>query len=349
MSARQAMPSDYEQALEKIKAQIKFSQIKAAVSVNRELVMLYWNIGREILQRQQNQGWGAKVIQRLSKDLSSDFPDMKGFSARNLKYMRAFADAYPELQIVQQLVAQIPWGHNVRILDAVKDPDERLWYVRQTIENGWSRNVLMIQLKSKLFQRQGKAVTNFEATLPAPQSDLAKQTLKDPYLFDFLSLGKEAQERAVEKELVNHITKFLLELGVGFAFIGQQYTLKVGGEDFYIDLLFYHAKLHCYVVIELKTGNFKPEYAGQINFYLSAVDDLLKSEGDNPSLGIILCASKDNVIAEYALRDISKPIGVAEWQTELTKSLPESFQTELPTIEELEAELESVSVDLEEE
>jgi len=263
--------------------------------------------------------------------------------------MRAFAEAYPDEQIVQQAAALIPWFHNCVILDKVKNNLEREWYIQKTRENGWSRNILTLQINNRLFERQGKAVNNFNVILPSPQSDIALETLKDPYIFDFLSLGEAAQEREVEKELVKHITQFLLELGVGFAFVGQQYNLKVGDDDFYIDLLFYHVKLHCFIVIELKTGKFKPEYAGKINFYLSAVDDLLKSPVDSPSIGLILCASKDNVIAEYALRDVNKPIGIAEWQTKLTKSLPKELQTKLPTIEQLEAELENLSVEVEDE
>ncbi len=339
----------YDDFLRELKERIRNAQVRAALSVNRELVLLYWQIGREIIIRQQQQGWGAKVIERLARDLKAAFPDMKGFSARNLNYMRAFAEAYPDEQIVQQLVALIPWGHNVRILDAIKDITAKLWYVQKTLENGWSRNILTLQINNRLFERQGKAVNNFDVILPSPQSDIARETLKDPYVFDFLSLGEAAQEREVEKELVKHITQFLLELGVGFAFVGQQYNLKVGDNDFYIDLLFYHVKLHCFIVIELKTGKFKPEYAGKINFYLSAVDDLLKSPLDSSSIGLILCASKDNVIAEYALRDVNKPIGIAEWQTQLTKSLPKELQTKLPTIEQLEAELENLSVEVEDE
>ncbi len=338
----------YDDFLREIKERVRDAQIRASLSVNRELVLLYWQIGREILTRQQQQGWGAKVIERLTKDLKEAFPEMKGFSRTNLLYMRSFAEAYPNEEIVQQVVGQIPWGHNLRILDAVKEPSARLWYIQKTIENGWSRNILTMQIENRLFERQGKAVTNFNTTLPTSQSDLARETLKDPYIFDFLSLGEEVQEREVEKQLIEHITKFLLELGVGFAFVGKQYPLKVGGEDFYIDLLFYHVKLHCYVMIELKAGKFQPEYTGKINFYLSAVDDLLKSSVDNPSIGLILCASKDNVIAEYALRDVNKPIGIAEWQTQLTKSLPKELQTNLPTIEQLEAELDAVSIEIEE-
>lgn len=329
----------YAEFLRTLKERIRTAQVRAALSVNRELVLLYWQIGQEILDRQAKENWGSRVIDRLAADLRQEFPDMKGFSSRNLIFMRGFAEAFPDKSIVKQLVSQIPWGHIIRILQLVKDPNERVWYIRQTVENGWSRNVLLLQIESDLYHRQGKAVSNYRKTLPSPQSDLAHQTLKDPYIFDFLTIDKEAHERAVEKELVNHITKFLLELGAGFAFVGKQFPLEVAGQDFYIDLLFYHTRLHCYVVVELKTGEFKPEYAGQINFYLSALDDIVKTAEDNSSIGIILCATKDRIIAEYALRDMKKPIGVAEWKTKLTRALPKRLKGNLPTIEEIEAEL----------
>jgi predicted nuclease of restriction endonuclease-like (RecB) superfamily len=258
--------------------------------------------------------------------------------------MRAFAEAYPENEFVQQLVAQIPWGHNLILLGRVKDDNARLWYAQQVTINGWSRNILTIQIESQLYQRQGQAVTNFEATLPPDRSDLVRATLKDPYLFDFLSLGTAAQERELENALVQHIEKFLLELGAGFAFVGKQFPLEVGGQDFRLDLLFYHLKLRCYVVIELKVDEFKPEYAGKLNFYLSAVDDLLRHPHDEPTIGILLCRSKNGVVAEYALRDINKPMGVAEWTQALTKSLPDPLQSKLPSIEELEAELGSIDL-----
>lgn len=283
----------YDDFLRDLKERIRSAQVQAVLAVNRELVLLYWQIGCDILTRQQQQGWGTKVIERLAADLRSAFPEMKGFSPRNLKYMRAFAEAYPMEQIVQQVVAQIPWGHNVRILDIVKDPTERLWYVQQTIQHGWSRNVLVHQIESGLYHRQGKAVTNFDRTLPKPQSELAQQLLKDPYNFDFLSLGKDALERDLERALIDHIRDFLLELGVGFAFVGSQYHLEVGGQDFYIDLLFYHLRLRCYVVIDLKMSGFQPEFSGKMNFYLSVVDDLLRHPDDQPSIGMILCKSKN--------------------------------------------------------
>jgi predicted nuclease of restriction endonuclease-like (RecB) superfamily len=331
------LPAGYAELLESLKARIREAQVRAALSVNRELVLLYWHIGREILQRQEREGWGAKVIDRLARDLRREFPDMKGFSPRNLKYMRAFAEAWPDEQIVQQAAAQIPWFHNVVLLEKVKDHAARLWYAQQTIEHGWSRNVLVHQIESKLYQRQGKAITNFERTLPTPQSDLARSLIKDPYVFDFLSLGPGAQERDLERALLNHVRDFLLELGKGFAFVGSQYRLDVGGEEFYIDLLFYQLRLRCFVVIDLKIGEFKPEYAGKMNFYLSAVDDLLRHSEDRPSIGLILCKSQNRLVAEYALRDVSKPMGVATYR--LTEALPADLQENLPSIEELKKEL----------
>lgn len=327
----------YESFLRDLKARIHSVQTRAALAVNRELVLLYWEIGRDILDRQQREGWGTKVIERLAQDLRREFPEMKGLSSRNMKYMRTFAEAWPEKEFVQQVVAQLPWGHNVRLLDRVKEPQERKWYAGKAIEHGWSRPVLVHQIESRLYHRQGKAVTNFQVNLPPVQSDLAHEMLKDPYVFDFLSIGEEAHERDLERELVKHITNFLLELGAGFSFVGKQFHLEVGGEDFYLDLLFYHLKLRCYVVIELKTGPFRPEYAGKLNFYLSAVDDLLRHESDTPSIGLILCKDKNRLIAEYALRDISKPVGVSEYR--LVEAIPEELKGSLPTIEELEAEL----------
>jgi predicted nuclease of restriction endonuclease-like (RecB) superfamily len=344
----QASTSDilgYDDFLSDLKTRISHAQLRAAVAVNKELVLLYWQIGRDILHRQQQQGWGAKVINRLATDLQQAFPEIKGFSLRNLKYMRAFAQAYPDEQFVQQLVAQIPWGHNVRILDTVKDSVEREWYVQQTIQHGWSRNVLVHQIESQLYHRQGKAITNFDLTLPKPQSELAQQLLKDPYSFDFLNLGEEILERDLERALINHIRDFLLELGVGFAFVGSQYHLEVGGEDFYIDLLFYHLRLRCYVVIDLKIEEFKPEFSGKMNFYVSAVDDLLRHTDDQPTIGIILCKSKNKVIAEYSLRDMNKPIGVSVYQ--IRNNLPSGLQGNLPTIEQLEAELKIVDIERE--
>ena len=291
--------------------------------------------------RQQQQGWGTKVLERLSRDLHYAFPDMKGFSLSNLKYMRAFAAAYPAETIVQQLAGQLPWFHNCVLLDKVKDPTEREWYARQTIQFGWSRTVLVHQIESGLYRRQGKALSNFDRTLPAPQSELAQQVLKDPYDFDFLTLGQDAHERDLQSGLLEHLRNFLLELGVGFAFMGSQYHLTIGGDDYYLDLLFYHVHLRCYVVIELKIGKFQPEFAGKMGFYLSAVDDLLRHPDDQPSLGIILCQGQNTVVVEYALRDLQKPIGVSGYQ--VTEALPEQLQGSLPTIAALEAELSTAS------
>ena len=333
------VPRGYDEFLGQLKERIRTAQLKASVSVNRELVLLYWHIGREILRRQKQHGWGAKIIDRAAADLRREFPGVEGFSPRNLKYMRAFAQAWPDEVIVQQLAAQVPWFHNCVLLDKVKDPSEREWYVRKCVESGWSRNVLVHWIESDLYSRQGKAQTNFERALPAPQSDLARETLKDPYKFEFLSLGGEAAERELEEELLAHIRKFLVELGAGFAFVGQQVHLEIGGEDFFVDLLFYHLKLRAFVVIDLKTTAFRPEYAGKMNFYLSAVDDLLRHPDDKPSIGIILCKAKNKVVAEYALRDLAKPVGISSYVTKLVESLPKEFRRSLPSPEELEAEL----------
>jgi predicted nuclease of restriction endonuclease-like (RecB) superfamily len=331
----------YAQLLDDLKARVRAAQLRAALAVNRELVLTYWQIGRAILERQEREGWGAKIVDRLAADLREAFPEMKGFSARNLKYMRAFAEAYPDEQFVQAAPAQVTWYHNTTLLEKVKSPDERAWYIAQVIQNGWSRDVMVHQIESGLIARQGKAITNFERALPAPQSDLARQFMKDPYTFDFLSLGPEAQERELEKGLIEHIRKFLLELGVGFAFVGSQHHLEVGGEDFYLDLLFYHLKLRCYVVIELKIGAFKPEYAGKMNFYLSAVDDLLRHPDDRPSIGLILCKERNKTIVEYALRDTQKPIGVSAYT--VSERLPQPLEDSLPTAEALAAELDHAS------
>lgn len=326
---------DYAAFLEDIKRRVAEAQIRAALSVNRELILLYWQIGREILERQAAQGWGAKVVDNLAKDLRAAFPEMKGFSPRNLKYMRSFAEAYPDFEIVQAVLAQITWYHNIALLDKLKETNEREWYARATIENGWSRNILALQIQSNLYQRQGKALTNFEIALPAPQSDLARNLLKDPYNFDFLGLSREASERDVENALLADLQKFFIELGKGFSFVGSQYHLEVGEQDFYLDLLFYHLHLRCFVVIDLKSDAFKPEYAGKMNFYLSAVDDLLRHESDTPSIGLILCRDKNKIIVEYSLRNQTKPIGVSEYQ--LTEKLPAELRESLPTAEEIES------------
>lgn len=328
---------EYQSLLANLKQRIHEAQVRAGLAVNRELVLLYWSIGREILTRQEDRGWGAKVIDSLAKDLRRSFPEMQGLSPRNLKYMRAFAEAWPDEAIVQAPLAQITWYHNLALLEKLKSPEDRLWYAQQTAQNGWSRNVLVLQIESGLYHRQGRALTNFARALPEPQSDLAQQILKDPYNFDFLTLSSEAKERDLERALLDHIRQFLLELGVGFAFVGSQYPLEVAGQDFRLDLLFYHLRLRAYIVVDLKSSPFKPEYAGKMNFYLSAVDDLLRHPSDQPSIGLILCKSKDQIIVEYALRDTAKPMGIAEFR--LFETLPENLKKSLPSIEDLEAEL----------
>jgi len=331
------LPADYGPWLAELKARIHAAQQRAARCVNSELVLLYWQIGRGILERQDREGWGAKVIERLAQDLRNAFPAMKGFSRANLLYMRAFAEAWPDAQIVQQAVGQLPWGHNLVLLSKIKTTDLRLAYAQRAVDQGWSRSVLVHHIERRLLVREGQAVSNFSLRLPPPNSDLAQEALKDPYLFDFLGIGDEAGERAIEDALVQHITRFLLELGAGFAYVGRQVPLEVGGEDFFIDLLFYHLKLRCYVVIELKATAFKPEHTGQLSFYLSAVDAELKGEHDAPTIGMVLCKSKNKVVAEYALRNINQPIGVAEYQ--LNESLPTDMQSSLPSIEAIEQAL----------
>ncbi|MBN8899857.1 MAG: DUF1016 family protein [Rhodospirillales bacterium] len=330
-------PAGYIDWLAELKTRIHAAQQRAALAVNRELVLLYWQIGRDILGRQAEQGWGARVIDRLAVDLHTAFPDMKGFSPRNLKYMRAFAEAWPDESFVQGVLAQLPWYHQLALLDKLPGPETRRWYAAQAIEHNWSRNVLVMQIESRLLERSGAAVTNFPTTLPAPHSDLARESLKDPYRFDFLGLTDEAQEREIEHALVRHVTEFLLELGAGFAFVGRQVLLDVGGEEFFIDLLFYHLKLRCYVVVELKAGKFKPEHLGQLGFYLTAVDRQVRNEHDNPTIGLLLCKSRNKVVAEYALGDKSQPMGIAEYK--LAQSLPAELQTSLPSIEQIEREL----------
>lgn len=332
-----APPEGYTDWLLDLKTRIHSAQQRAALAVNRELVLLYWQIGRDILERQSREGWGAKVIERLAQDLRTAFPDMKGFSPRNLKYMRSFAQAWPEAEFVQVVLAQLPWYHQLALLDKLADTEARRWYAAQAIEHNWSRNILVMQIETNARARSGQAVTNFAQRLPAPLSDLACESLKDPYRFDFLGLHDDAQERAVEQALVQHVTQFLLELGAGFAFVGRQVLLNVGGDEFFIDLLFYHLKLRCYVVIELKGGKFKPEHLGQLGFYLTAVDRQVKSEHDNPTIGLLLCKSKNKVVAEYALGDKSQPMGIAEYK--LQEALPAELQTSLPSIEQIEQEL----------
>ena len=324
---------EYISIIENIKNEIKAAQYRAAVHANADMLLLYHDIGCVI---NEHKAWGNKFVDNLATDIRIAFPESKGYSVRNLKYMAKFAETYPDREFVQTVSAQIPWSHNIAILEKVKNPKQRVWYIQKTAENGWSHNVLVHQIESGLYQRQVLAdkVTNFERRLPSPQSELAAQTIKDPYVFDFIPFREDMLERDIEQALVRDVTKLLLELGTGFAFLGNQYHLNVGGDDFYIDLLFYNLNLRCYVVVELKTGEFKPEYAGQLNFYLSAVDGILKKEQDNPSIGLLLCKSKNNVVAEYSLKDISKPIGVSEYK--VTSSLPDNLEKQLPSVEDIQ-------------
>lgn len=339
----QLLGDEYARWLAQLKSEIQAARTQAALAVNRELVRLYHRIGTEILERQKRQAWGARVIARLSSDLRAEFPDMKGLSGTNLKYMRVFAELCPDVAIGQQAADQLPWFHIVVLLTKVTESSEREWYAVQAIEQGWSRATLEAQIKSELHLRQGAALTNFSRHLAAPHAQLAVEALKDPYHFDFLGLGEEAHEHDIESALVRHITRFLLELGSGFAFVGRQHRIEVAGDEFFIDLLFYHTRLKCYVVVELKATAFKPEHAGQLNFYLAAVDAQLKGEDDRATIGLLLCKTKNKLVAEYALSGIAKPMGVAEYQ--LVRALPEPLDTKLPTIEQLEEELGAVMND----
>jgi predicted nuclease of restriction endonuclease-like (RecB) superfamily len=327
---------EYLDLISNVKQQILLAQQRIINSANRELVTLYWNVGVLINERKS---WGDKFIESLARDIKSKFPMLRGFSERNLKYMAKFAKVYADSEKVQQVLHNLPWRHNIVLIDKLEDQSQREWYAGKALENGWSRNTLEMQIETNLYKRQVLAdkTTNFKERLPAPQSELAQQALKDPYIFDFIENRERMLEYEIEKELVGHITKFLLELGTGFSFIGQQYHLEVGGQDFYIDLLFYNLKLRCYVVIELKSEEFKPEYAGKLNFYVSAVDSALKHEGDNPTIGILLCKEKNKIIAEYALRDINKPISVNEFK--LLNKLPKEYESILPTVEDIESRL----------
>lgn len=345
-SETQTKAGDFALLLSEVKQRIQLAQTKAVLAVNSELVRLYWDIGRIINARQKQEGWGSAVIPRLARELKNELPELKGFSERNIGRMIAFFRDYPDpssilpqpvAEIASSLLWSVPWAHHVILMEKVSDIPTRIWYMEQTLANGWSRNVLAMQIESQAHTRHGKVLSNFSRTLPSHQSDLVQQTLKDPYIFDFLTLTEPFQERELETGLIRHLEKFLLELGQGFAFVGRQYEIKVGDEDFYIDLLFYQLRLRCYVVIELKVGEFKPEYAGKMNFYLSAVDDILRHPEDRPSIGLILCKRQNRLVAEYALRDVSKPMGVATYR--LTDALPAELQESLPSIEELEKEL----------
>jgi predicted nuclease of restriction endonuclease-like (RecB) superfamily len=332
------VPSDYPDFLQDLKSRIQAAQLKAAAAVNLELTSLYWDIGQRLSKKTHKGHWGSKVVECLAKDLANAFPGVSGFSKRNLELMRQFAESYPD-GICETAVSQMPWGHNIVLLQRLEHLQKRIWYAQQAIKNGWSRNALVMWIESDLYRRRGKAVNNFALTLPGPHSDLAVESLKDPYCLDFLTLSTEAHEKEIEQGLINHLQKFLLELGQGFAFVGRQYHLEVGGEDSYIDLLFYHFRLKCFIVIELKAGPFKATDAGQVNFYLAAVDKLLKQPGDNPTIGIILCKERNKVTAEYALSNLKSPIGVSRYTVNFMEKLPKKFKDSLPTIAELEAEL----------
>lgn len=357
-------PSGYRAFLDDLKTRIRSAQVKAALAVNRELIRLYWGIGADIVERQRAEGWGTTVIDRLAADIRREFPGLTGFSRANIYRMRAFYAAYaqtlpivsqaarqleggsdleavglPSLTLPPEPMASLPWFHNVVLLESLKDPVQRLWYARKAIEYGWSRSVLVHWIESDLYSREGRAVTNFPTTLPPAQSDLAGEIVKDPYSFDFLTLAPAAAERDLEQALLDHIRQFLLELGAGFAFVGQQMPVEIGGEDFRFDLLFYHLRLRCFIVIDLKARPFKPEDAGKMNFYLSAVDDRLRHPDDKPSIGLILCKTRNEIVAEYALRDMAKPVGIARYVTRLIEELPARFKDALPAPEELDAEL----------
>jgi predicted nuclease of restriction endonuclease-like (RecB) superfamily len=350
MSEKLIKNGEYRVFIQDVKQRIQSAQIKAAVSVNMALLLLYWDLAEQIVLKQQESAWGDGFLVQMSKDLKVEFPEMKGFSKRNLELMRQWYRFWsggdviaqqPATQLSKSSLAeqifQIPWWHNITIVSKIKNIDEAIFYVQKTIQNGWSRSVLTHHIEAQLYQREGKAVTNFEMRLPSPQSNLARQLIKNPYNFDFLTLREHHDEQELEDALVNHITRFLLELGAGFSYLGRQYKLEVGGDDFFIDLLFYHVQLHCYFVIELKTVKFKPEFAGKLGFYISAVDGILKTEQDNPTLGLLICKSKNDVVVEYTLQDIHKPIGVSEYM--ITQNLPDELKSSLPSIEEIEAEL----------
>jgi len=335
---RSELPDGYGETLQALKAQIQKTRLRVVLAANATMIQLYWEMGRTILTRQEREGWGAKVIDRLSTDLREAFPDMSGLSPRNLKYMRAFAAAWTDEEFVQRVAAQIPWRQHQALLDKLDDQMLRVWYAQKTAEEGWSRDILALQIDRQLHERQGKAQTNFAHTLPPVDSDMATQVFKDPYLFDMLGTADPRREAEVEQALVDHVQKFLLELGAGFAFVGRQVPLEVGDSDFRLDLLFYHLRLRRFVVIDLKAGEFKAEYAGKMNLYLSAVDDMLKHPDDQPSIGLLLCRSKKNVQVEYALRGIAAPIGVANWEKVLVETLPKELEGVLPTVEQIEAE-----------
>ena len=330
----------YNSFLVDIKTQIKLSQQKAFNAVNQEMISLYFNIGKMINTWQKELGWGAKVIDKLSLDILNEFPTMSGFSTRNLKLMVQFYKEYSNDEFVQPIVAQIPWTHNIILIQKIKDKNIRFWYMEQTLQNGWSKDILSLMIKSEVHNRTGNLVSNFSQILPPLESDLVQQSFKDPYRFDFLTITEPFRERELENNLIKHMEKFLIELGSGFAFVGRQYKLEIGDDEFYIDLLFYHLKLRCFIVVELKKGKFKPEYSGQVNFYCSAIDGILAQKDDKPTIGLILCQEKNEIVAEYSLRNMTQPIGISEYQ--LTEVLPKEFESSLPTIEEIEQELKQI-------
>ena len=331
------IPREYAPWLADLTRRIQSARTRAALAANAEQIQLYLEIGRELLARRDRDGWGAKVVDRLTADLQAAFPDMRGFSSRNLKYMRHFAECCPNGQIGQQPAAQLPWFHIVTLLTGLEDPAARGWYASRAVSEGWTRERLTSEIKSRLHLRAGAATENFDRQLPPAEAELAKSILKDPYHFDFLGLGAEAHERDIEQGLVRNVTRFLLELGSGFAFVGRQHRLEVGGDEFFIDLLFYHTRLKCFVVVELKAGEFAPEHVGKLNFYLSAIDAQVRAPDDRPTIGLLLCRQRNRIVAEYALSGVAKPIGVAEY--ELVRALPDPLERSLPSIEVIEAEL----------
>lgn len=333
------MPADYVDWLTQIKTRIRSERLRVVLASNTAMVLLYWDIGRSILAKQAEQGYGTRVIDRLAIDLREAFPEMKGFSPRNLKYMRAFAAAWSDQEVVQEALAQVTWYHNITLLEKLNTHEDRLWYAARTVEHGWSRNILAMQIETRARLRHGKAQNNFPTTLPPEDSDMAAQIFKDPYLFDFLGTDAPRREQHLEQGLIDHIQKFLLELGQGFAFVGRQVHLEIGDDDFYLDLLFYHLKLRRYIVIELKARKFVPGDGAQLGMYMTAVDRLLVHPDDKPTLGLLLVREKNRVLVEYALGNSAQPISVAEWETQLTRALPKELQGSLPTIEEIEAEL----------
>ena len=334
------MSDAYLKFIEEVKSEIQKKRISVVLNANSSMICLYWDIGRGILKKQEEEGWGAKIIDRIAKDLKDAFPEMSGFSPRNIKYMRKFAESWPDFEIVQRVVAQIPWRTNISLMDKLKDEESRIWYAYKVIENGWSKTILDLQIESRLMERTGRSVNNFPAALPPADSDMVNQAFKDPYLFDFLGTDMPRREIEIERQLTEHIQSFLLELGQGFAFVGRQVHLEVGGDDFYLDLLFYHLKLRCFVVVELKACDFEPGFISQLNMYQNVVNDILRHPDDKPTIGLLLVKGKNETVVEYSLAGYQNPIGVAEWKNQMAKALPEELRSSLPSIEDIEKELE---------